>query len=205
MNSPRLTNILLIIIGVLLAVAIFVFYQMWEDTHVTPNDYNRTDFRSQQNPERINQQQGVPSPVSDTGQTVTSGLYNVFKPTRPASINYEIKYSSDLKVDEQTYGCGSDVECAPVSYGVSFTNKGIGEIARLETGLISETDIPSQKYFQGDVVFGANTFSQYYDVKGQSGFNETTYVYKIGSKVVKIIFYDKGISFPIDLSSLKIL
>lgn len=60
MNSPRLTNILLIIIGVLLAIAIFVFYQSWEQSHVTARDYDRTDFRDQQNRQQFNQQNVVP-------------------------------------------------------------------------------------------------------------------------------------------------
>jgi len=70
MNSPRLTNILLIIIGVSLAVAIFVFYQMWEDTHVKV--YEPVNSNTQQNLEPIDQQQGAPVTTTQTNNTQTS-------------------------------------------------------------------------------------------------------------------------------------
>ncbi len=114
MNSPRLTNILLIIIGVLLAVAIFVFYQMWEDTHVKV--YEPVSLNTPQNEESNQQQQVVPITTTPTNNTQTSNSGQVqldlstefarnFKTRLTTALNSPPNYGEHYVMVE--IGCGS--------------------------------------------------------------------------------------------------
>ncbi len=116
MNSPKLTNILLIIIGILLAIAIFVFYQSWEQSHVTSRDYDRTDFRDQQNPQPFNQQQGAPvtttstntTQVSNPGQVqldLSSNIAQTYKTILSKALTQPANFNGHYVIT--TVGCGS--------------------------------------------------------------------------------------------------
>jgi len=111
MNSPRLTNILLTIIGILLAVVVYVFYQNWQATHITQYDYERTDSRGQQNPQQvvpvtttpINNMQG-----SNSGQVqldLSTEFARNFKTRLAAALNSPANYWQHHVMVE--IGCGS--------------------------------------------------------------------------------------------------
>jgi hypothetical protein len=167
MNSPRLTNILLIIIGVLLAVAIFVFYQSWQETHVDPRDYNRTDFRDQQNPQSVNR-----NTVPVTGITINETIQ-----TQPAiTFGHATFKSTGVLHKDNNLPTGS-------SYIGLDQNDGNSEV--ISQGMNSRSFDPSEySQFVGNQMFGPNQYgvyklsggkTYYWLVSGNQAFSITTF------------------------------
>jgi hypothetical protein len=176
MNSPRLTNILLTIIGILLAVLVYVFYQNWQATHITQYDYERTDSLGQQNPQPFNQQQAVPVnqntvPVSNTTMNGTAQIQSVITFGRAT-----FKSTGTLYKDSNL-PTGS-------SYIGLDQNDGNSEV--ISQGMNSRSFDPgdsSQMTFVGNQIFGSNQYgvyklsggkTYYWLVSGDQAFSVTT-------------------------------
>lgn len=109
MNSPRLTNILLIIIGILLAVAIFIFYQTWEDTHLKV--YETTNPSVQQDSEQFNSvsRNDLEKPVYTNDKFGVTFSYDSSHLLRdPNRANDSSDFSIDAVGNGRTYKCRLD-------------------------------------------------------------------------------------------------
>jgi hypothetical protein len=156
MNSPKLTNILLIIIGILLAIAIFVFYQSWDQSHVTSRDYDRTDFRDQQNPQPFNQQQGAQVNQNAVTPTATNTTMNGTTQIQPAVTFGRATFkSTGVLYKDNNLPAGS-------SYIGLNQNDNNSEV--ISQGMNSRSFDPgdsSQITFIGNQMFGSNQYGVY--------------------------------------------